>query len=124
MDKMHFYVYQTDANMSYYLIKAVFDSGRCTHDETLMLMNACSHDVDEPNNGDDDKTTRRMTRSLRLRMIQTKKFQAMTKKVERMVLMRMVICLLHLRGMQLGQVADSYGTYLVLASCTLFVCAN
>jgi hypothetical protein len=34
--------------------KAVFDSGRCTHDETLRLMNACSQDVDEPNNGDDD----------------------------------------------------------------------
>ncbi len=54
MDKMHFYVYQTDANMSYYLIKAVFDSGRCTHDETLRLMNACSQDVDEANNGDDN----------------------------------------------------------------------
>ncbi len=33
MDKMHFYVCQTDANMSYYLSKAVVDSGRCTHEE-------------------------------------------------------------------------------------------
>jgi hypothetical protein len=37
MDKVHFYVCQTDANMSYYLTKAVTDSGRCTHDETLRL---------------------------------------------------------------------------------------
>ena len=55
MDKMHFYVCQTDANMSHYLTKAVSDAGRCTHDETLRLMNACSQDVDEANNGDNNK---------------------------------------------------------------------
>ena len=38
MDKMHFYVCQTDAIMSYYLAKAVTDSSRCTHDDTLRLM--------------------------------------------------------------------------------------
>ena len=55
MDKMHFYVCQTDANMSYYLAKAVTDSRRCTHDETLRLMNACSQDMDdEADNGNDD----------------------------------------------------------------------
>jgi hypothetical protein len=41
MDKVHFYVCQTDANMSNYLTKAVTDSGRCTHNETLRLMYAC-----------------------------------------------------------------------------------
>ena len=35
MDKMHFYVCQTDANMSYYLSKVVVDSGRCTHEENV-----------------------------------------------------------------------------------------
>ena len=62
MDKMHFYVCQTDAIMSYYLAKAVTDSSRCTHDETLRLMNACAQDMDdEAGNGnkedvnDDDK---------------------------------------------------------------------
>ena len=47
MDKMHFYVCQTDANMSYYLAKAVTDSSRCTHKETLRLMNACAQDMDD-----------------------------------------------------------------------------
>jgi hypothetical protein len=47
MDKLYFYVCQTDANMSCYLAKAVIDSGRCTHDETLRLMNACLQDLDE-----------------------------------------------------------------------------
>jgi hypothetical protein len=56
MDKVHFYVCQTDANMSYYLTKAVTDSGRCTHDETLRLMYACSQDddIDEVNSDDED----------------------------------------------------------------------
>ncbi len=59
MDKVHFYVCQTDANMSYYLTKAVTDSGRCTHDETLRLMCACLQDnnvdeVDEVNSNDED----------------------------------------------------------------------
>jgi hypothetical protein len=56
MDKVHFYVCQTDANMSYYLTKAVTDSGRCTHDETLRLMYACSQDnnVDEVDSNDKD----------------------------------------------------------------------
>ena len=56
MDKVHFYVCQTDANMSYYLTKAVTDSGRWTHDETLRLMYACSqdNDVDEVDSDDED----------------------------------------------------------------------
>jgi hypothetical protein len=60
MDNVHFSVCQTDANMSYYLTKAVTDSGRCTHDETLRLMYACSQDddVDEvnSNNKDDEES--------------------------------------------------------------------
>ena len=56
MDKAHFYVCQTDANMSYYLTKAVTDSGRCTHDETLRLMYAClqDDDIDEVDSDDED----------------------------------------------------------------------
>jgi hypothetical protein len=56
MDKVHFYVCQTDANMSYYLIKVVTDSGRCTHDETLRLMYAClqNNDIDEVDSNDED----------------------------------------------------------------------
>jgi hypothetical protein len=54
MDKVHFYVCQTDANMSHYLAKAVLDAGRCSHDETLRLMNSCSQDVNEANNGDNN----------------------------------------------------------------------
>ena len=54
MDKMHFFVCQTDANMSYYLANVVTDSSRCTHDETLRLMNACAQDMDdEAGNGND-----------------------------------------------------------------------
>jgi hypothetical protein len=54
MDKMHFYVCQTDANMSYYLAKAVTDSSRCTYDEMLRLINACAQDMDdEAGNGDE-----------------------------------------------------------------------
>jgi hypothetical protein len=34
MDKLHFYVCQTDANMSRYLAKTVIDAERCTHDDT------------------------------------------------------------------------------------------
>jgi hypothetical protein len=44
--------------MSYYLTKAVTDSGRCTHDETLRLMYvyAClqDDDVDEVDSNDED----------------------------------------------------------------------
>jgi hypothetical protein len=56
MDKVHFYVCQTDANMSYYLTKAVTDSGRCTHDEMLRLMYACSqdNDIDEVDSDNED----------------------------------------------------------------------
>ncbi len=56
MDNVHFYVCRTDANMSYYLTKAVTDSGRCTHNETLRLMYAClqDDDVDEVNSNDED----------------------------------------------------------------------
>jgi hypothetical protein len=54
MDKLHFYVCQTDANMSHYLAKAVIDAGRCTHDETLRLMNACLQDLDEFNSNNED----------------------------------------------------------------------
>ncbi len=56
MDKVHFYVCQTDANTSYYLKKAVTDSGRCTHDETLKLMYAClqDDDIDEVDSNDED----------------------------------------------------------------------
>jgi hypothetical protein len=54
MDNLHFYVCQTDANMSRYLAKAVIDAGRCTHDETLRLMNACSQDLDEFNSDNKD----------------------------------------------------------------------
>jgi hypothetical protein len=61
MDKVHFYVCQTDANMSHYLTKAVSDAGRCTHDETLRLMNACSQDVDEANNGDNNNNDEEVT---------------------------------------------------------------
>jgi hypothetical protein len=57
MDKVHFYVCQTDANMSYYLTKVVADSGRCTHDETLRLMYACLQDdnVDEVDSDGEDE---------------------------------------------------------------------
>jgi hypothetical protein len=61
MDKVHFYVCQTDVNMSHYLTKAVSDAGRCTHDETLRLMNACSQDVDEANNGDTNNNDEEVT---------------------------------------------------------------
>jgi hypothetical protein len=56
MDKVHFYVCQTDANMSYYLTKVVTDSGRCTHDEALRLMYACLQDdnVDEVDSDNED----------------------------------------------------------------------
>ncbi len=55
MDKMHFYVCQTDAIMSYYLAKAVSDSSRCTHDGTLRLMNACAQDIyDKASNSDEE----------------------------------------------------------------------
>jgi hypothetical protein len=56
VDKVHFYVCQTDANMSYYLTKAVTDSGRFTHNETLRLMYAClqDDDIDEVNSDDGD----------------------------------------------------------------------
>jgi hypothetical protein len=60
MDKVHFHVYQTNANMSYYLTKAVTDSGRCTYDETLRLMYAClqDDDVDKVDSNDkDDKVS-------------------------------------------------------------------
>ncbi len=60
MDKLHFYVCQTDANMSYYLTKAVTDSGRCTLDETLRVMYACLQDDDvdavDSNNEDDEES--------------------------------------------------------------------
>ncbi len=55
MDKMHFYVCQTDAIMSYYLAKAVTDSSRCTHDGTLRLMNACVQDMDDEAGNDDEE---------------------------------------------------------------------
>ncbi len=56
MDKLHFYVCQTDANMSRYLAKAVIDAERCTHDDTLRLMNSCSKDLDEfDSEGEDDE---------------------------------------------------------------------
>jgi hypothetical protein len=61
MDKVHFYVCQTDASMSHYLTKAVSDAGWCTHDETLRLMNACSQDVDEANNGDNNNNDEEVT---------------------------------------------------------------
>jgi hypothetical protein len=54
MDKLHFYVCQTDANMSRYLAKAVIDAERCTHDDTLRLMNSCSKDLDEFDSNDKD----------------------------------------------------------------------
>ena len=55
MDKMHFYVCQTDAIMSYYLAKAVTDSSSCTHDGMLRLMNACAQDMDDGSgNGNKD----------------------------------------------------------------------
>jgi hypothetical protein len=54
MDKLHFYVCQTDANMSCYLAKAVIDAERCTHDDTLRLMNSCSKGLDEFDSDNED----------------------------------------------------------------------
>ncbi len=106
MDKAHFYVCQTDANMSYYLTKVVTDSERWTHDETLRLMYACLQDdyVDEVDSNDEDDKE-----SVVEDDADGRSYKQRQKKVVRMVLMRMMIRLVHLQVMQLGQVVESYG---------------
>ena len=123
MDKMHFYVYQTDANMSSYLIKAVFDSGRCTHDETLRLMNACSQDVDEPNNGDDDNNEEDDEESL-VEDDSDKEISSNDEESGEDGSDDDDDLPAAFMNDQLEQVADSYSTYLLLVYCTLFACAN
>ncbi len=114
MDKMHFYVCQTDAimSMSYYLAKAVTDSSRCTHDGTLRLMNACAQDMDdEAGNSNKEDVDNDDEESLAEDDLD-KEMSSNEKKVRMMLRMRIMIQLLHLQWMRLGQVADSYGTYL------------
>jgi hypothetical protein len=124
MDKMHFYVCQTDANMSHYLTKVVSDAGKCTHDETLRLMNACLQDVDEANNGvnnNDDE--------------EDDKESSVEDDSDNKILSNGEECgedgsdddddlPAAFMNDQLEQVADSYSTYLLLVYCTLFACAN
>ena len=52
MDKLHYYVCQTDVNLSKYIERAEKDAKLPRDDRTLTLMNACSMKIDS---GDDDE---------------------------------------------------------------------
>ena len=53
MDKLHFYVFQTDTNLLKYLRQASTDAQLCTNTRILSLMSTCEKGVDV--NNDDDK---------------------------------------------------------------------
>ena len=54
MDKLHFYVCQTDVNLSKYIERAETDAKLPRDDRTLTLMNACSANVESESDEDED----------------------------------------------------------------------
>ena len=54
MDKLHYYVCQTDVNLSKYIERAEADAQLPRDNRTLTLMNLCSDNVDNEDNEDED----------------------------------------------------------------------
>jgi hypothetical protein len=54
MDKLHFYVCQTDTNLLKYLCQASTDAQLCTDTRILSLMSTCEKGVDNDNDNDED----------------------------------------------------------------------
>ena len=53
MDKLHYYVCQTDVNLSKYIERAETDAKLPRDDRTLTLMNACSKNVESESDEDE-----------------------------------------------------------------------
>ncbi len=54
MDKLHFYVCQTDTNLLKYLRQTSTDAQLCTDTSILSLMSTCEKGVDDNNDNDED----------------------------------------------------------------------
>jgi hypothetical protein len=54
MDKLHFYVCQTDTNLLKYLHQASTNAQLCTYSRILSLMSTCEKGVDKDNDDDED----------------------------------------------------------------------
>ena len=54
MDKLHYYVCQTDINLCKYIERAERDAKNCKDTFTLSLMKSCSKDVESKDDEDDE----------------------------------------------------------------------